>query len=276
MEEIMDKKEKIKNILLALAACFGSILLYKLTSLLLEGKIANSYLHDFVVQAFFAVYAVAAVFLIKRTDVFHAEKNCLKSGWSSAFLLFAFILFYSAFGALTLLNITATVPEVILVILYIILIGFTEEILFRGVLQRAFHRYFTETSLKTVLSAIVISGFLFGIAHLGNFLRIGIQAALPQALVNIFSGIYFGAVYFRTGKHPWYTVILHALYDWSTFLMSGRLSGNNTVAALSQAKNVGLSSILIFAVLYLGATAIILRPSKLNPLLEKKESGQKN
>ena len=266
-EKVM--KEKQKNVLLALAAIIGSMALYKLTGSFLDGIITNEYVCDFTAQLAFAVYATAAVFLIRRTDVYRAEKNCLKSGWTSAGLAFVLILFYSVFGIATLLLSTATPLEFILFVLQVVLIGYTEELLFRGVMQRALHRYFGETNLKTVLCALVLSGLCFGIAHLGNIARIGAAAAVTQAVSTVCSGIYWGAVYFRTGKHPWFIMFLHFAYDWAGFMMSGRLVGGTASDAVGMVKDQNVGGVLFFAALYLVATLIILRPKKLEPLLEK-------
>ncbi|MBO4265244.1 MAG: CPBP family intramembrane metalloprotease, partial [Clostridia bacterium] len=65
-----------------------------------------------------------------------------------------------------------------------ILVGFCEETLFRGIIQREFHDYFGEDSFKHVFLAILCAGIVFGLAHMINldrgmqFMSVALQAEI--------------------------------------------------------------------------------------------------
>ena len=90
----------------------------------------------------------------------------------------------------------------------------TEELLFRGFVQRIFHR-----NMEGWL-AVLLGGIIFGIAHFSPTL-------LPGAT---FVGIVFGYLFYRTGNLV-YPVLGHAVYNLSSLL---RLEGAS-VADLEQA-----------------------------------------
>lgn len=268
----MDKKDNAAGMIIkALAVCFISIILYKLTGRVLRGLIENTFVRDFLTQFLFGVYATAGVFLTKRTDVYRAEKQCMKEGWKSAGFLIALMAFYSIFVILSIFSITASPPEILLLIGQMLLVGYTEEILFRGLLQRAMHKQFGEKTRTAVLAAIAVTGMIFGLSHLGNMANEGVAAlaSVQQAVVNVFSGMYFCAIYFRTGKTLWYIAGLHALYDFIGFVFSGRLSGAAASDVLSGSGSPSIATTLIWAGFNLIAVLVVLRPKKVEPLLEQ-------
>ncbi len=268
----MNGKENAKEMIVkALAVCFISIFLYKLTGSALRRVIQDNFVHDFVSQLLFAVYATAGVFLIRRGDVYHAEKHCMKEGWTSAGFLIGLMLFYSFFIIATLFSITATFREVLLLIGQMLLVGYTEEVLFRGLLQRSMHRYFSEKTWKDVMFAIAATGVVFGLAHLGNMSGGGVAAAaaVQQAVVNIFAGMYYCGIYFRTGKTLWYIAMLHTAYDFIGFVFSGRLNGAAATDVLNSAGSPSIATTLIWGGFNLLAVLVVMRPKKVNPLLDR-------
>ncbi len=268
----MNKNENAKEMIVkALAVCFISIALYKLTGRVLNQFVENSFIHDFLTQFLFAVYATVGVYLTRRTDVYHAEKHCMKEGWKSAGFLIGLMMFYSFFVILSIFSITATIQEILLLIGQMLLVGYTEEILFRGLLQRAMHKQFGEKTWKDVFLAIAATGMIFGLTHLGNLMNEGVMAlaTVQQAVVNVFSGMYFCAIYFRTGKTLWYVAFLHALYDFIGFVFSGRLSGGVATDVINGSGAPNIVTVLIWGGFYLLAVLVVLRPKKVAPLLDQ-------
>ena len=97
-------------------------------------------------------------------------------------------------------------------------------------------------------------------------------AAVTQAGANCFTGMYLGAVYFRTGKNIRFMIVLHAVYDFVLMIVSGRLSGVSLNEVLNPAGSAASSktaalTVLVWAVIYIPATIIILRKKKIEPLL---------
>lgn len=98
-----------------------------------------------------------------------------------------------------------------------LLVGISEELMFRGILLRG------ALSRMTIWRAIWLSCILFGLIHALNVLITGdLPAALIQAVAAFMSGVMFMALRIRTGSlYP--LIIVHALWDFSLFVgLSGR------------------------------------------------------
>lgn len=109
-----------------------------------------------------------------------------------------------------------------------LLVGISEELMFRGILFRG------ALSRMTIWKAIWLSCILFGLIHALNvFLTGDLTAALLQAVAAFMSGVLFMALRIRTGSlYP--LIIIHALWDFSLFIgLSARAStATETASAL--------------------------------------------
>ena len=74
--------------------------------------------------------------------------------------------------------------------------GFTEEILFRGIIARRFYRVYSPRR------AILYSAMLFGIFHLNPW----------QALSAFLGGIFYGWMYFQY-RNIWLCMVMHAYHN---------------------------------------------------------------
>ena len=124
--------------------------------------ITDTYLQAFIGELFFAILALAIVFVFKKTEIFKSDRELLKKGWASAGMLFVLIFYYLYIGTGAIQKATASFPQVMLFLGYCLLIGFCEEVLFRGLVQRAFHGIFKEDSFKHIFLALLCSGAVFG------------------------------------------------------------------------------------------------------------------
>ncbi|MDO4192699.1 MAG: CPBP family intramembrane metalloprotease [Erysipelotrichaceae bacterium] len=269
----MNQKATKRDVLITVAAAAVCLLLYLVLGRFIKNLFQNDFAGYFAGQLFLAVLAMAAVIFLKKTALFKSEGRYLGKGWLSAGLLFVMFLLWFFLGLSEIVQATITKTELILFLGQMFLVGFGEEVLFRGLIQRTLHQYFVETNLKQVLTAIFISGVIFGGVHLFNGIgaKIPMTAAVIQSAVNIFSGMYFGAIYYRTGKNIWYLIFLHAIYDMLGFIAGGRLSGNAPTNIMSAPSTAGWIGYLIWMAVYALATLFVLRPKKTAPLLKKEE-----
>lgn len=273
----MPKKEKWREPVLAAAAMLVSLVLYHIAGKGIERLIPDDFLSAFLAELVFALLVAACVVLLRQTALFRCDAALLKKGWRSGGLLLAVILVNFVMGLSNLLEASTTPAQWLLMLGQLILVGLCEEILFRGLIQRAFHRLFGEDGFGHVFLAVFCSGLVFGLAHLINMDRGNPPlAAVYQAGVNAFMGMYYCAVYFRTGKNIWYMAALHAVYDLTVMIASGRVNG----VTLDGVLNVGngaltgravLLGTLLWGCVYLLPTLFILRPKKLRPLLSPAE-----
>ncbi|HRQ90886.1 MAG TPA: type II CAAX endopeptidase family protein [Bacteroidia bacterium] len=114
------------------------------------------------------------------------------------------------------------------------LIGFSEEVIFRGFLQSAFIKWFRGKQ-GGIVFAVLLSSASFGMMHLANCFqsidvgprfRVEFDAAgqsIVNALVQVvyatFFGVFFGAILLKSNK-LWPLVFIHALVDFPSTLQS--------------------------------------------------------
>ena len=136
-------------------------------------------------------------------------------------------------------------------------VGVAEEFLFRGVIAQTLLEHFG-TSRAGVWKACLLSGVLFGAAHLTNLSSSAPFGVLMQCAFSASLGALFAAIYFRTGN-LWVTVFLHGAMDIASMLIGG-LYGTTT---LSESVSGYDASMLLTVVVYLLPVAFLLRKKKL-------------
>ena len=144
--------------------------------------------------------------------------------------------------------------------LTMLLIGLAEELPFRGLICGVLLEAFG-TSRAGVWKAVVLSGVIFGSAHLTNLLGAQPQGVLVQAAVTSVLGMLFAAIYYRTGN-LWVTVLLHALMDFASLLPTGLFmsgTGDAVAEAISAYGLINLLPVITYGV----PVAFLLRKKKL-------------
>ena len=123
-------------------------------------------------------------------------------------------------------------------------VGFSEELLVRGIavglLQRA--------NLSVLLVGI-ISSLIFGLLHFAN-LSLGqdIRKTGAQVAITTLMGINFYVIYVISGT-LWLPIVLHALYDFSLLLMDPKYSDKNNLRTGFLISNILILNILPLAAL---------------------------
>ncbi len=104
--------------------------------------------------------------------------------------------------------------------LYCLLVGFFEEVLFRGVFFALLAGIFERTR-KGLLLTYLISSLAFGAIHLLNVFQSG-AAALLQAGYSILTGGLFGFVWIKT-KNILFPALIHAVYNFCGLLYTAEM-----------------------------------------------------
>jgi membrane protease YdiL (CAAX protease family) len=127
--------------------------------------------------------------------------------------------------------------------LFAILVGATEESVYRGVVLQALLP-------KGVRIAVVLSAVAFFLAHLGNLFQAQTGASLEGVLVNalyaFLFGVGLGAIRIRTNT-MWPSIAIHALTDLPSLLAIGWATGaigSASPSPVRAAVEVGLAAIL--------------------------------
>lgn len=143
-----------------------------------------------------------------------------------------------------------------------ILVGITEEFLCRGVLAELLRRHFGATP-EGVWKAVIISGILFGAAHLTNLLGAEPVGVLVQCVSASLMGMAFAAIYFRSGC-IWVTVVLHAFVDFCGLITSGLYAGSieEVISGYTPMQLIG-------TVPYVIVVLVVLRKKKMKQIIER-------
>lgn len=170
-----------------------------------------------------AAVMLAVVFLFRWHDVGLAAPKPARS-----LLLMWFPLAYVAvFFVMAASEGMPSASVIGFLLLNTLLVGISEELMFRGVLFRALH-----TALR-IWPAILLTSLAFGGVHLLNvFITGDLAGAAVQALNAGLSSLVFFAILLRTGSIiP--AIIYHILWDFATFLVTAGDTG--APAAVPQA-----------------------------------------
>lgn len=112
-----------------------------------------------------------------------------------------------------------------------ILVGISEEWMFRGVLFQGLR------SRLPMWPSILLTSALFGSVHVLNVIVTGhFGEAVVQAVAAFMSGFVMIALLVRTGS-IWVPIVYHALWDLGTFVISARSAATTTPIDVSQGWN---------------------------------------
>lgn len=209
-----------------------------------------------------AVGLVVALLLLARTgrlDLLH-RRGC---GFLNGMLVGMYPLFFIGYTTVGTLAFDRPdtpllpMPRILTFMLNMILVGVAEELVFRGIIaQTLLERY--GTARAGVWKACLVSGVLFGAAHLSNLIGSAPFGVLMQCVFAGSLGVLFAAIYFRTGN-LWVLVFLHGAQDAASLLAGGLYGTENMSTAVSSYDSTMLLSVLV----YLIPTFFLLRKKKI-------------
>ena len=190
------------------------------------------------VAEFLASSALAVLFMIAFTRWFAPEfKGVFKTSHLATGLAFIWLAFgFKFFGGyfVGLASSGFYFKPTVVAFAMAIAAGFYEETIFRGVTVPIGMRYFK--SEKRVGIIVLISALVFGLMHIGNIANgASVQMGIAQGIATIFAGIFFVAVYLRTGNIL-IPIFMHGLFDYMCFVTDPTLENGimaNDVAASS-------------------------------------------
>lgn len=134
--------------------------------------------------------------------------------------------------------------QILTFVLAMFAVGVAEELLFRGVIAETLLEKFG-SSTAGVWKACLLSGLLFGCAHLTNLIGSEPFGVLMQCLFTMSLGTLLTAIYFRSGN-IWVPVFIHGYMDVASMIIGG-LYGTQTVSeTVSGYDATMLPSILIY------------------------------
>ena len=242
---------------LMLAASFLMVLALKLTGR--DPHAVDDYLIGSVQEG---IGVLVAVFLLARTGRLWVlrRRGC---GFMNGLLVGMYPLTLIGYTAFITMAARPDLPlkplgEILTFFLNMTLVGIAEETLFRGVIAQTLLEHYG-TSGAGIWKACILSGVLFGAAHLSNLAGAAAFGVLMQSIFAAALGTLFAAIYFRTGN-LWVVAFLHAAMDIVSMLIGG-LYGTVTIAESVSSYD---ASLLMSMAVYLIPTIFLLRRSKLH------------
>lgn len=183
---------------------------------------------------------VLAIQIFEWKDIGFAKPHSLLLVlWFPSIYLFAFA------GGITFLGLPPS-RVVFFVALNSLMVGASEEIMFRGVLFRALE------NAMPIWPAIILTSVLFGAVHVLNvFITGDFIPALMQSIAAAMSGFIFIAILIRTGS-IWPAIIYHFLWDCLIFL-----AGSGASAANSESTTVDVGAAALYAPILLNLPNLI-------------------
>ena len=141
------------------------------------------------------------------------------------------------------------------------LVGMTEEFLCRGTIAGLLLEHYGATK-QGVWKSVIVSGILFGAAHLTNLAGADPVGVFVQCIVAGMMGMAFAAIYFRSGN-IWVVVFLHGFVDLCGLITSGLYGTGGAAEVISGYQLVQLVGVVYYVILL----AVLLRKKKMNEIL---------
>ena len=155
----------------------------------------------------------AALFLVCVIRFFNWRDLGLRGPQAGTLrLLWLPFLILALMGILAVLSGLPPVPVVVMILLNTLLVGFSEEVMFRGIFYSALR------DRVSIWPSILWTSVAFGAVHvLNGFVTGDFGTATIQAFAAAASGLVFIAIRLRTGS-LWVAIAYHALWDWILFI----------------------------------------------------------
>lgn len=152
------------------------------------------------------------------------------------------------------------ISNIMIFVFSMLVTGFAEEIIFRGIIYNTISECFDIHSKKNIYISLCLSSIIFGMMHISNiFSGVSIIGSIVQAVCAFGVGLYFNAIYIRC-NNIWSVIILHGLNDIAASLNAGVLGESDMVSDISAYHPVKL----IIVLLYIALSVYILRDSKIS------------
>lgn len=155
----------------------------------------------------------AALFLVGVIRFFNWRDLGLRGPQSGTLrLLWLPLLILAMMGIMAVLSGLPPVPVFFMILLNTFLVGFSEEVMFRGIFYSALR------DRRPIWTAIIWTSVAFGAVHvLNGFVTGDFGTATVQAFAAAASGLVFIAIRLRTGS-LWIGIVYHTLWDWILFV----------------------------------------------------------
>lgn len=209
----------------------------------------------------FGLCALFGYFRIWRARGSGFGKGLIAGGYFIFISLYSLIIYAWELIAGSGIDYVAPAYEIFFFIVTMFLVGFTEEVFFRGIVANLFLDKLPRNKYG-VWSAVIGSGMVFGLLHLGNAIGMTeVGGVLVQVFVASAMGMALSAIYFRT-RNIWSVIFIHAFVDFCALIIPTAFSTDtisDTIGSYSAAQFIGI-------VPYIIVCLVLLRKSKMDTI----------
>lgn len=164
-----------------------------------------------------------------------------------------------------------TIKIVIFIMAILIGTGFTEEMLFRGIILNELFDVYGRDTKKNVIVSIIISSVLFGSIHLLNSFITDFNTAFYQSLQVIGMGLVYAAIYSRC-RSIFSVMFIHGFLDVCNNVKSGLFGLEKMLVSIDTSHGKGLVAVIMFYCIYIPIFLYLMRNKKSNEYLDVKNS----
>lgn len=241
-----------------------------------EYAVENPYVIQLIMEIILTILGLIILFLYGHNYIFTKFRtNFLRGLIPGMYLLCAgsYTLFIGLIPVVTAYDSNGPVYylqpiwKIVVFIITCLLIGFAEELLFRGIIAEGiFQKYATDA--KGVWFSAILSAFLFGIMHIMNISEADPVGVAVQVVMAMVEGLLLTAIYYRS-RNIWSVAFIHGFVDFCALGSGGLFNAENATASNIIASYRPM--MMTGAAIYVGITAIILRNSKIRVMLGKED-----
>lgn len=224
-EKIVALKEKspiLMGVILLICSFLttrGLHLIYNLAGVLNGG----SHIELMIRELIYVGVVMLALWATDQKHIFGCKgKGFFSSLWSgtSVLLIIAATIIVDHFVAVSEGMERRSVFEIVVFAVFLLAIGFAEEVLYRGIICESINRRYGNTGIGAVL-ALLSSSVIFGLAHFSNiFAGQTVDDTVNQVISTMFVGFIFGVIYLKR-RNIFAVALIHALYDLAAMYLSG-------------------------------------------------------
>ncbi len=206
-----------------------------------------------VLPSFIIAFCIGTIDSLK--EPFKNLGNSLLSG--------ALILLLAIFGTIVMASEVIkeygglkSADQIIFFILFVLMVGLSEELLMRGTITRLIAEKFG-TEGKGMVISVALGAVVFGLYHLPNyFWNKNLEATLLQVLGTTMFGLLMCAIYVKWGNLLG-MIILHAVFDFMSMSQYGLIAGRS-IADKASGSTAGLEQTLISNSVFVIAAIIVM------------------
>lgn len=159
-------------------------------------------------------------------------------------------------------------PEIIIFVLFLVAVCFSEELLNRGTITEILVRRFG-SDIKGKILTILVGAFIFSVFHLTNLLRGQSVRNTVLQMISVFCmAVFVNTIYVRY-RNLYAAILLHMALDFMTLFEFGMISGRTIEETFTNGNESTLSSFIMANSSYIVAAVIIF-------LVTNRKGGKKN